>query len=64
MVERNCVGCDSITKYVYLKCDKFACNRSLSCSIETPEDYTWWKKYKKVTFYSKCEKQENSSDYQ
>ena len=27
MVDGNCVGCDSITKYVYLKCDKFACNR-------------------------------------
>ena len=39
MVERNCVICENITKYVYLKCDVFVCNRSLKCSVPASENY-------------------------
>ena len=34
MAERNCVGCESITKCVCLKCDAFACNRSLNVQFQ------------------------------
>ena len=61
---RETLGCYSTTKCVYLKYDKFAFYRNLSGSFETPEDYPGWKKCKKVAFSSKCDKQENSSDYQ
>ena len=63
MAEWNGVGCDSIAKYVSLKCGKFSCNRSLSCSIPAPEDYPGWKECKKVTLFSRCHREGNSSDY-
>ena len=44
IAERNCVGCESITKCVCLKCDAFACNRSLKCSVPASEIYPGWKK--------------------
>ena len=46
-----------------MTCDKFAGNRSLSCSIPPPEVYQGWKECKKVTLCSRCDKEENSSDY-
>lgn len=61
MAEGNCVGCDCITKYVCLKCDKFACNRSLECSIPASEDYPGWKECKKVALCLKCDKEEHKS---
>ena len=62
IAEGNCVGCDSITKDVCLKCNKFATNRSWSCSIPAPEDYPGWNECKKVALCSRCDKEENSSD--
>ena len=46
-----------------MTCDKFAGNRSLSCSIPPPEVYQGWKECKKVTLCSRFDKEENSSDY-
>ena len=39
MAKGNYVDCDSVTKYICLKYDKFVCNRKLNCSIPAPEDY-------------------------
>ena len=59
MAERNCVGCESITKCVCLKCDAFACNRSLKCSVPASEIYPGWKK---VALCFKCDKEEQATD--
>ena len=53
MTEGNCVGCESITKYVCLKCDAFACNRSLKCPVTPSENYPGWKKCTKVALFFK-----------
>ena len=39
---RNYVGCESMTKSVCLKCDVFACNRRLKCSVPVSESYPGW----------------------
>ena len=46
MTEGSCVGCESIMKYVCLKC-VFACNISLKCSVPASENYPGWKEYTK-----------------
>ena len=61
MAEGNCVCCDSIANHVCLKCDQFACNRSLSCSIPASEDCPGWNKCKNVALCSRRDKEENSS---
>ena len=58
MAEGNCVGCETITKYVCLKCDAFASNRSLECSVPTSENYPGWKECTKVALCFKCDKGE------
>ena len=64
MAEGNCVSCESITKYVCLKCDAFACNRSLKCSVPASENYPGWKECTKVALCFKCDKEEHTTDYQ
>ena len=44
------VDCESITKYVCLKSDAFACNRRLKCSDAASENYPGWKECAKVAF--------------
>ena len=62
IAEGNCVGCESITKYVCLKCDAFVCNRSLKCLV--PENYPGWKKCTKVALCFKPDKEEHATYYQ
>ena len=64
MAEGNGVGCESITKYACLKCDTFACNRSLKCSVSASEKYPGWKKCTKVALCFKCGKEKHATDYQ
>ena len=64
MTEGNCVSYESITKYVCLKCDAFARNRSLKCSVSASENYPGWKECTKVTLCFKCDKEEHAADYQ
>ena len=64
MAEGNCVGSESITKYVCLKCEAFACNRSLKCSVPASENYPDWKECTKVALCFKCDKEEHAIDYQ
>ena len=61
MAEGNCVGCESITKYVCLKCDAFACNRSLKCSVPTSENYPGRKECTRVAWCFKCDKEEHAT---
>ena len=58
------MGCESITKYVCLKCDTFACNRSLKCPVTPSEDYPGWKKCTKVALLFKYDWEEHATDYQ
>ena len=64
MAEKNCVGCESITKYVCLKCDAFACNRSLKCSILASKNNIGCKECTKVALCFKCEKEEYATECQ
>ena len=64
MAEGNCVVCESITKYVCLKCDAFSCNRSLKCSVPISENYPGWMECTKVALCFKCDKEEHATDYQ
>ena len=64
MAERNCVGCESITKNVCLKCDIFACNSSLKCLVPASETYPGWKECTKVALCFKCDKEEHATDFQ
>ena len=64
MAEGNCVGCENVTKYVSLKCDEFACNRSLKYLVPTSENYPGWKECTKVALCFKCNKKEHITDYQ
>ena len=49
---------------VCLKCDAFACNRSLKCSVPASETYPGWREYTKVALCFKCDKEEHATDYQ
>ena len=64
MTEGNCVGCESITNYVCLKCNALACKRSLNCSVSASENYPGWKECTKVALCFKCNKEEHPTDYQ
>ena len=64
MAERNCVGCESITKNSCLKCDIFACNSSLKCLVPASETYPGWKECTKVALCFKCDKEEHATDFQ
>ena len=64
MAEGNCVGCNSITKYLCLKCGVFACNRSLDCSIPVSEEYPGWLECKTVALCFKCDKEEYPVDFE
>ena len=63
MAEGNCVGCESITKYVCLRCDAFACNRSLKCSVPASKKYPGWKECPKIAFCFKYDKEEHTAVY-
>ena len=62
MSEGNCVGCDCLTKYLCIRCDKFACNRSLECSIPAPSEYPGWCEFKKVALCLQCDMEDRSTD--
>ena len=47
-----------------LKCDAFASNKSLKCSVPASENYSGWKKCTKVALCFKCDKEEHATDYQ
>ena len=49
-----------MTKYVCLKCNKFAYKKSLECYI--PEKYPCLKECKKAALFLKCYKQEHKSE--
>ena len=53
-----------ITKYVYLKCDAFASNRSLKCSVLASENYPSWEECIKLALCFKCDKEEHVTYYQ
>ena len=42
-------------KIFYLKCDTFACNRSLKCSVQASENYPGWKECSKNALCFKCD---------
>ena len=58
------MGFKSITKYSCLKCDGFACNRSLKCAVLASGNYPGWKECIKVALCCKCDKEEHATDYQ
>ena len=39
MANWNCVRCESIPRYAYLKCDAFAYNKRLKCPVPASENY-------------------------
>ena len=61
--EENFAGCKNIKKYVCLKCDAFACIRSLKCSVPPSEKYPGWKECINLALSFKCN-EEHATDYQ
>ena len=60
MADRNSVGCENINKYVCLKCNVFACNRSLKCSVPVSKINPGCKECTKFALCFKCDKEEHT----
>ena len=62
MGEGNCVGFESIAKHNCWRCDAFACDRSLKCSVPASENYSGWKECAKFALCFKRNKEEHATD--
>ena len=55
MVEGSCKSCYILTKYRSLKCNTFACNSSLDCSVFTSESFTGWTAGSRIALCKECD---------
>ena len=55
MAEGKCKSCDILTKYRCLKCNTFACNSSLDCSVFTSESFPRWTAGSRVALCKECD---------
>ena len=55
MAEVNCKSCDILTKYRCLKCNTFACNCSLDCSVFASENLPGWTAGSHVVLCKECD---------
>ena len=55
MAEGNCISCHILTKYRCLKCNTFACNSSLDCSVFAPESFPGWTAGSRVALCKECD---------
>ena len=54
MAEGSCKSCDILTKYRCLKCNAFACNSSLDCSVFASESFPGWTAGSRAALCKEC----------
>ena len=55
MAEGSCKSCDILTKYRCLKCNAFACNSSLDCSVFASESFPGWTAGSRAALCKECD---------